>query len=492
MHILFVVKTKSENERLKLEIELDRLINSDGSRLKAQAIKLKAYYAKLCTDESRSMTRNQTLLNDLQRIDAQLQQFESKLERLNNLRVMRLVLLFLLLLELSCLICVLFVLKKECEAYLRSAHPIWTNEHLTASKLHSTAIESLHSNTLFNEFLTRSSNNNNNNDHTGGVVVRETIPKLAADTAVPSRVNLESLGIGSLLARVSELSSPNSQQLLQQQESRLKSPTSSNNNNTTNKQQTITFSPGTRFVADAANEYGGMTMATTAADLAAVNRLSSTAQSMANDTNLFRKYEQAIERQERMNDNNENNNNTLLMNSLNLTAAAASATISNPQQQQQPPKPSRSPAIAAAVVNNEADINVDNLKLSGRGGATDDATSNNTGNNNKQLGDTNKSTETSLNQELLLMSSSKLRESNIYQEFIASKESAKEKSATGGVGRGRLLDDDDDDDDEDDENDELDALVAPKSLRSTASSAAGATNYPIQSSAIVKSPRVGE
>ena len=180
------------------------------------------------------------------------------------------------------------------------------------------------------------------------------------------------------------------------------------------------------------------------------------------------------------------------MNSLNLTAAAASATISNPQQQQQPPKPSRSPAIAAAVVNNEADINVDNLKLSGRGGATDDATSNNTGNNNKQLGDTNKSTETSLNQELLLMSSSKLRESNIYQEFIASKESAKEKSATGGVGRGRLLDDDDDDDDEDDENDELDALVAPKSLRSTASSAAGATNYPIQSSAIVKSPRVGE
>ncbi len=87
-------KSLSESERLKLEIEFDRIINSEQSHLKSQAIKLKAYYAKLCADESRSMTRNQNLLNDLQRIDSQLNQFESKLERLNNFRVTKVFLIF--------------------------------------------------------------------------------------------------------------------------------------------------------------------------------------------------------------------------------------------------------------------------------------------------------------------------------------------------------------------------------------------------------------
>ena len=77
----------SENDRLKLELELNKIINSDDSKSKFKAIKLKAYYTKLCDDETKSMKRNQQLLTDLQRVDTQFQQLEIKLERLTNLKV---------------------------------------------------------------------------------------------------------------------------------------------------------------------------------------------------------------------------------------------------------------------------------------------------------------------------------------------------------------------------------------------------------------------
>jgi hypothetical protein len=77
----------SENDRLKLELELNKIINSDDSKSKFKAIKLKAYYTKLCDNETKSMKRNQQLLTDLQRVDTQFQQLEIKLERLTNLKV---------------------------------------------------------------------------------------------------------------------------------------------------------------------------------------------------------------------------------------------------------------------------------------------------------------------------------------------------------------------------------------------------------------------
>jgi len=79
--------SKSENDRLKLEIELNKLLNSDDSKSKLKAIKLKTYYTKLCDDETKSMKRNQQLLTDLQRVDTQFQQLEIKLDRLTNLKV---------------------------------------------------------------------------------------------------------------------------------------------------------------------------------------------------------------------------------------------------------------------------------------------------------------------------------------------------------------------------------------------------------------------
>ncbi len=57
------------------------------SSAKAKAIKLKAYYTKLCDDETKSARRNQKILADLQRIDNQFQLLEGKLERLANLKV---------------------------------------------------------------------------------------------------------------------------------------------------------------------------------------------------------------------------------------------------------------------------------------------------------------------------------------------------------------------------------------------------------------------
>jgi len=54
---------------------------------KKKAIKLKAYYEKLCDDESKSIERNQIYLNEIQRIDSQFSQLDAKLERLTNLKV---------------------------------------------------------------------------------------------------------------------------------------------------------------------------------------------------------------------------------------------------------------------------------------------------------------------------------------------------------------------------------------------------------------------
>ncbi|RNA30916.1 centrosomal kizuna-like [Brachionus plicatilis] len=94
---------KSENDRLQLEIQLNRLINSEESFAKTRAIKIKTYYQKLCDDEEKSLKRNRQLLNNLHRMDTQFLQLESKLERLTNL-------------------------KKECEIFLRTAYPAWSNE----------------------------------------------------------------------------------------------------------------------------------------------------------------------------------------------------------------------------------------------------------------------------------------------------------------------------------------------------------------------------
>jgi hypothetical protein len=77
----------SENERLKLEMEFNKMANSDQVVHKSKAAKLKAYYTKLCEDEAKSTKRNQHLLNELKRVDAQFQQLESKLQRLTNLKV---------------------------------------------------------------------------------------------------------------------------------------------------------------------------------------------------------------------------------------------------------------------------------------------------------------------------------------------------------------------------------------------------------------------
>ena len=63
-------------------------------------------------------------------------------------------------------------------------------------------------------------------------------------------------------------------------------------------------------------------------------------------------------------------------------------------------------------------------------------------------------TETSINQELLLASSSKLKESSVYQDFIQNTQSSGKLKVTKNVEP-----DDDDDDDDDDENDDIDAMV---------------------------------
>ena len=66
-------------------------------------------------------------------------------------------------------------------------------------------------------------------------------------------------------------------------------------------------------------------------------------------------------------------------------------------------------------------------------------------------------TETSINKELLLASSSKLKESSVYQQFIMGSTHSSNKTKK---------------ESDDDENDDIDEILAPKSLFSTNSSAA--------------------
>lgn len=98
----------SESDRLRLEIELNKLINSGESVKKTKALKLRAYYTKLCEDESNAITRNQNYLTNLQRIDSQFGQLETKLERLTNL-------------------------KKECEIFLRTSYPRFMQDNRIAA-----------------------------------------------------------------------------------------------------------------------------------------------------------------------------------------------------------------------------------------------------------------------------------------------------------------------------------------------------------------------
>ena len=86
-------------------------------------------------------------------------------------------------------------------------------------------------------------------------------------------------------------------------------------------------------------------------------------------------------------------------------------------------------------------------------------------------------TETSMNKSLQLASSSKLKETSAYQQFIMSTTNNSNKSTIK-----KHSDEDDEYSDEDDENDEIDALVAPKSTMSYA---------PSVKSTLLKSPRKG-
>lgn len=83
-------------------------------------------------------------------------------------------------------------------------------------------------------------------------------------------------------------------------------------------------------------------------------------------------------------------------------------------------------------------------------------------------------TETSINKELQMASSSKLRNSSAYQQFIMSSTQNSNKSK-------------DLQDDSDDDNDEIDALVAPKSAGSTLNESSKTNNVIVNS--ILKSPR---
>lgn len=91
-------------------------------------------------------------------------------------------------------------------------------------------------------------------------------------------------------------------------------------------------------------------------------------------------------------------------------------------------------------------------------------------------------TETSLNQELVAASSSKLKESSVYQDFIM--------NSTGNTNKSKQIKFVQNDYD-DDENDEIDAMVAPKSLISTTSSVQPpkTKNATIINNPIIRSPR---
>ena len=86
-------------------------------------------------------------------------------------------------------------------------------------------------------------------------------------------------------------------------------------------------------------------------------------------------------------------------------------------------------------------------------------------------------TETSLNQELLLASSSKLKESSVYQDFIMNTTHSSQKT----IQHMKQPDHDDDDDD-------IDAMVAPKSTGGGSSVGNTQKNY-VLSNTLIKSPR---
>lgn len=91
---------KSEVQRLQLEKEFHKNVNSDKKFIKDKALKLQAYYKKLCDDERNSSLRNQHILAEMSRVDQHFQYLESKLERLTTL-------------------------KKECEKHLTNNYPGW-------------------------------------------------------------------------------------------------------------------------------------------------------------------------------------------------------------------------------------------------------------------------------------------------------------------------------------------------------------------------------
>jgi hypothetical protein len=113
--------------------------------------------------------------------------------------------------------------------------------------------------------------------------------------------------------------------------------------------------------------------------------------------------------------------------------------------------------------------------------------------NSSSLNESKSLTETSINQELMLASNSKLKESSVYQDFIMSNTQSSNKSKRSVKNEKPRFkadsdeDDDDENDDDDDVNDAIDALIAPKSGMSTNSSKV-AINQPAGSS-IIKSPR---
>ena len=94
------------------------------------------------------------------------------------------------------------------------------------------------------------------------------------------------------------------------------------------------------------------------------------------------------------------------------------------------------------------------------------------------LNDSKSLTETSLNQELILTSNSKLKESSVYQDFIMSITQSTNKQQQHQYQQQQFRNDNGEDDDD------IDALLAPKSTGGSANS----KNYVISNTAI-KSPR---
>lgn len=93
-------------------------------------------------------------------------------------------------------------------------------------------------------------------------------------------------------------------------------------------------------------------------------------------------------------------------------------------------------------------------------------------------------TETSINQELMMASSSKLKESSFYQDFIQSTHSSGKLAKP--AAKHDDSDEDDDDDDDDDVNEAINALVAPKSTLSSGNQTIKSRQGGAQ---LIKSPR---